>query len=226
MSQQPKIDDAPGITWRPNKWGWEARWRARADLVKRGFRPKVVRLWASTEKEREPNAARAAFIADRCNAMQSEMLVWGRGGLPQAPVAFDATVIGLIRSYQTDRYSGYKDKRYATRQYYDNLCRQIERDVGEDRLPDDLKLLDARAFHDWHAHYLDAGKIGMGHSLVGMIRTLVSYGRKFQKSAECREIKEVLHEMRFRMPKSRDERLTADMAIAIRKEAQRQGWKS
>lgn len=33
MSGPPKIDNAPGLTWRRLKHGWEARWRARTDLI-------------------------------------------------------------------------------------------------------------------------------------------------------------------------------------------------
>src|SRR5262249_26237990 len=59
----PKIDNAPGLKWRPRKGGWEARWRAREDLVKRGYEPKIQRLWAGVW----PNKVECDWISDRCN---------------------------------------------------------------------------------------------------------------------------------------------------------------
>lgn len=34
---RPIIEDAPGLRWRPCRAGWEAFWRPRTDLAKRGY---------------------------------------------------------------------------------------------------------------------------------------------------------------------------------------------
>ena len=211
----PKIDNAPGLTWRKTKLGWEARWRARADLVKRGYKPRIYRLWASTPKELEPDEFSVAFIQDRCNALQSEMLVWGRGGLP--PEAFDGTIATLVRCYQTDEDSPYHAGRYNTRGYYDTLCKMVVRDLGEKRIAE----ITARDLLRWHRLYAD--RVAMGHSLVGMLRTLSTFGSTILGAKDCRELKLILSDMRFKMPKPRTERLTADMANAIRREAHKAG---
>jgi hypothetical protein len=66
----PKIDNAPGLTWKPRKAGWEARWQCRTDLVDRGFLPKSLRIWSGAE----PSERDSAYIQDRCNVLQNEML--------------------------------------------------------------------------------------------------------------------------------------------------------
>src|SRR5258708_7306790 len=119
-----KIENAPGLTWRKKKHGWEARWRARPDLVRRGVKPRVYRLLASTAEQPEPTEFEIAYIQDRCGAMQSEMLVWGRGGLPPEQL-YDGTIAALVKCYQTDPDSNYKKGRYNTRIYYDTLCKMV-----------------------------------------------------------------------------------------------------
>jgi hypothetical protein len=56
----------------------------------------------------------------------------------------------------------------------------------------------------------------MGHAMMGMVRTIVSFGRTFLKCPACRELKADLHDMRFKNAKPRTERLTAEMVEAIR----------
>lgn len=208
---------APGLTWRPRKGGWEARWQCRTDLRDRGYTPRSVRLWAGqapTDLERE-------WIAERCRQLQDEMLVWGQGGIPR-PVEFDGTITSLVRSYQTDPDSSYHKGRYHTRLYKDRLMKAVEADIG-DKLVTELK---ARELLRWHEKYIEAGKVAMGHSVVGMLRTLASFGFTLLESEECERLQKILHAMRFTMPKARNERLTADMAIAIRAEAHKQGLPS
>lgn len=211
VENMPKIENAPGLKWRRTKLGWEARWRARDDLVRRGFKPRIVRLWAGTE----PDEFDVLFMQQRCEALQSEMLVWGRGGLPQE--TFDGTVATLARCYQTDPDSSYHKGRYNTRNYYDTLCKMVIRDIGDKRISE----ITARDLLRWHGQYAD--RIAMGHSLVGMLRTLSTFGATLLGVRECRDLKEMLSDMRFKMPKPRTERLTAQMAEAIRREAHKAG---
>lgn len=207
----PKIDGAPGLTWRKTKHGWEVRWLARTDLVKRGYKPRVFRLWASTAEKPEMDEFDIRWVRNRCEAMQAEMLTWGRGGLPDE--SFDGTIATLARCYQTDEDSSYHKGRYNTRGYYDTLCKMVIRDLGNRRAAD----ITARDLLRWHAQYHD--RVAMGHSLVGMLRTLCTFGSTLLGSKDCRELKTLLSDMRFKMPKPRTGRLTADMANAIRREA-------
>jgi hypothetical protein len=213
----PKIDNAPGLVWKPRKAGWEARWQARTDLVLRGFTPKSARLWTGTE----PSEAERAWIIDRCAALQTEMLVWGRGGIPQAS-SFTGTLASLIACYETDKDSPYRKLRYKTRGNYDSLTRRIGRDHGGL----DLGQIKARDFLRWHEEWTCDGHTAMGHSLMGMLRTLFNFGATILEGEECERLSSVLHKMRFKMGQPRNERITADQASAVRAMAHTMGLHS
>ena len=207
MTTPPKIDNAPGLTWKPRKAGWEARWQCRTDLARRGFLPKSYRIWTGTE----PTAIDIAYIIDRCNSFQTEMLVWGRGGIPVVS-AFDSSVNGLIDSYETDVDSPFRKLRYHTRRFYMSLCKRLRSDLGADQIAD----LKARQLLHYHEEFVAAGKIPMGHSIVGMLRILSGFGATILEDDECARLSGVLSKMRFKMPKSRNERVTAEQATEIR----------
>lgn len=77
----PSITNAPGINWMPRKDGqWKALWRARADLTARGYLPKAVGIWIGTPDELDSDNIK--WIQTRANDLQSDMLAWGRGGVP------------------------------------------------------------------------------------------------------------------------------------------------
>jgi hypothetical protein len=212
----PKIENTPGIAWRKNQYGHEARWRARADLIRRGFEPLSVKLWAATHEQPEPDEFDVAFMQDRCNALQSEMLAFAHGGLPAAE--FDGTLASLIRCYQTDPDSAYREIRYKSRGHYDTLLRMI----GRDWPGATLEKIDLRSVKRWYESYRGQGKIAMGHSLVRMLRTVISFGARLLELEQCLRLQNVLKD-KFKMPKPRSLRLTADMAEAIIAEAHKQG---
>lgn len=72
MGSPLKIDDAPGLKWRTRKGGWEARWRARHDLIVKGYPLKVMRLWTG----KHPTEEEKQTIAKRCRELQKEMHDW------------------------------------------------------------------------------------------------------------------------------------------------------
>jgi hypothetical protein len=218
MTNFPKIENCPGIAWRPRKQGWEARWRARQDLIERGFRPKHVRLWISTAAEREPNEDARNWIADQCNQLQTEMLVWGRGGIPML-LDFDGTVRGLTECFRRDPDSAYHKKRYATRKHYDVLCKRLDADIGH--FP--IEGLTARELLRWHRTFTEKLHVSMGHACIGMLRTIATFGATILDDKRCRELKVMLHDMRFEDGKARVERLTADQVSLIRIEARDRG---
>lgn len=216
MVDRPVIDDAPGLAWRLRKKGWEARWRPRADLLKRGLKMNSAVLWQGldlNDKQRE-------FIQEACRRLQDEMLAWSRGG-STAPITYDGTMLGLIRCYQTDQDSSYQGLRYRTRQSYDSYLRRIEKDCGDVRIAD----IDARMLKRWHEGWVKSG-VSMAHSLVGIVRTLTTFGATLLKCKDCRELKVTLSDMRFKNSTPRTERLTADHVIAIRAKAHEKGMPS
>lgn len=210
MTDKPKIENAPGLTWKPRKIGWEGRWQCRSDIAKRGYRVKTQRVWEGAWPG--PNDHR--LISSRCQQLQDEMLAWSRmnkdGVLPQA-VALDGSVAALVDAFKTDPDSPFHEKRFSTREHYDTLARILRDELG-DRLLSDLN---GRDLLHWHRKRHAAGKVTMAHSMVGMFRMLIGYGVALQGDEECIRLKGILSSMRFPMGKPRNERLTAEQAQAL-----------
>jgi hypothetical protein len=216
LFKPPSIPDAPGLVWRARKYKWVAAWQCRTDLAKRGFRPTMVALWRG---DTPPTLEDEMLISSGCRIMQDEMMRWSYD-IPRS-IQFDGTVRSLIDCYQSDKDSTFRKTRYSTRRYYESLCRRIDKDLGRMRVED----IDARAMLRTHEAWQESG-IPMAHSLVGMFRGLLKYGATLLKSPACKSLKADLSEMRFQMGKAREERLTAEQAIAIRREAHAAGWPS
>lgn len=105
MSKPVRVRSAPGLAWKKRRNdAYEARWQCRTDLAARGYPLKSMKLWSGTG---EPTKEEWDFIADTCVELQQEMLVWGRGGLPDVD-PFNGTLAGLIKSYKTDPDSSYR----------------------------------------------------------------------------------------------------------------------
>jgi hypothetical protein len=214
----PKIDDTPGLIWRRQRFGWEARWQARTDLVERGFPIKSHRVWAGQEADLTPKWRE--YISDFCTTMQNEMLVWGRGGIE--PAEFTGTIASLIACYRTDPDSTYHKLRYKSRVNYDVNLKRLEKDAGDTLLTD----IKARGLLRWHEQWSSNGRVAMGHSMIAMLRSLFKFGKTILEDAECERLKGVLHDMRFPMPKPRSEIVTAEQVNAIREIARQRGLPS
>lgn len=204
---KPSFPNAPGLSLQPMKHGWQARWRARKDLIDRGFRPKHMRLWRGVE----PSPIERKWVEDRCNILQTEMLVWGRGGVPTM-ATFDGTVRSLMDRYRHDPVSNFSKLEFCTRRYYDRLMGQIERAHGGDMLAD----IKGRDVHEWHQQWAEGGKkISMGHALIGMLRTLANFGDAMLDDPHCGRLATVLHKIRFENGRPRTVRITREQVIEI-----------
>jgi hypothetical protein len=128
----------------------------------------------------------------------------------------------LIRSYRTDPDSPYHRLRYCTRNYYDSLCKRLEKDGGQNK----LSSITARNLRRWHAEIEATGKVAMAHSLVAMMRILFGFGATILENADCARLSAIMSNMRFKMPKARSSILTAEHVIAIRAEAHRMNRRS
>ncbi len=219
MIERPSVENAPGITWRRKGDGWEATWRARADLVKAGFTPKNHPLWDGIT----PTDTEKAEISDTCRRLQDEMLIFGRGGLPKVS-GFDGTIKSLVNCYQTDPDSSYHKKRFAVRRNNETMHRRMVDRHGTEEIRD----IKARLLLVWHKEWSDGGiKIAMAHAFIAQLRSLFSFGATILEDPECERMCGVLHKMRFQSPKPRIERLTADQAMAVRATAHANfGWHS
>jgi hypothetical protein len=224
---KPVFEDAPGISIKRMKRDWQARWIARQDLVKRGYRPKYLRLWRGNE----PSDAERKWLSDRCTTQQNEMLAWARGvATPKAPRGNN---LGrLMHRYCTDTLSNYYKGQhamdggleYCTRRYYDRLMAQLgetkwtDEEDGVERIASETSIeeIKGRTIHLWHQKWSHNGrKVSMGHALVGMLRTLVNFGAAYFDDLECARVSIILSKLKFDNGQPRTVRITRDQVIAI-----------
>jgi hypothetical protein len=216
MTGKPRIENAPGLVWRRKTEGWEAMWRARADLVKKGYPLKNKPLWLGEDLSDFDRAK----ISDTCNQLQDEMLLWGRGGLAKVS-AFEGTLKSLVTCYQNDQLSTHRKKRFHVRRNHDMTLRRIVERHGHIELAD----IKARTILEWHDEWSDGGqKLSMAHLLVGLLRTMFAFGATILEDENCERLCGVMHHMRFAMPKPRTERLTLAQALAVIAKAKEVGW--
>lgn len=213
MKKHPRVNNAPGLIWRPYQEGWEARWQARTDLIRKGFEPKSMRVWTGSE----PTEAEAAQISDTCNRMQEEMKIFGRGGLPAAN-PFDGTLRTLINCYQTDPDSRYHKKRYATRRNNDTVLRRIAERHGHEELSE----IKARTLIAWQKEWSDDGRmLSTWQAVRGLFRVLFSFGFAILEDPECDRLCRVMSSkaLQFEMPIPRKQTITAEQVTAVRQTA-------
>lgn len=216
--KSPRVDDAPGLIWRKRADCWAAIWQCRTDLAKRGY-PTKSKL-VTVVRGDEPTEAQRAFIVDTCRTNQDQMLMWGRAKGDVAPTYF-GTLTSLIECYKSDPDSPHRQVRHKTRQNYDAQCRRIEADHG-DELVSSIK---ARTLRHWHAQWSPSG-VTAAHSLVSQLRKLFGFGTTMLECDECARLCAILHEMKFKMGKPREETLTAEQVIAIRAAAHQFKWQA
>jgi hypothetical protein len=216
----PRITNAPGIEWQTRSDGrFKALWRARPELVLRGYLPKSVGIWVGTPEELTENDM--LWISTRSNDLQRDMRAWACGKSPCLPGEFDGTLESLTECYRTDPDSDYHKNRYVTRIYYDKLIDRLTEDHGH-VLVQNIKGRDVKR---WHENWTVRG-VAMAHALVGMLRTVVNFGVGILEEEECKRLSVVLSSQKYSTAPARTSFMTSEQAIAIRKAAHEKGWPS
>lgn len=215
--RKPKIENARGLVWEhPKSGGLIARWKARTDIRERGFEPETARIWSGEW----PTPTECLYIASQCERLQTEMLVWARGGMPPPRADHFETLADLIAQYKTDPDSGYRKLRYRSQQNYDSRLRRIERDYGGELVAN----IKGRQFLRWHEAWIgEKNQIPMAHELMTTLRLLFSFGGATLEDERCKRLSVILSTFRFQKGKPRTERMTAEQATAIRAMAHRMG---
>jgi hypothetical protein len=206
-------------------------WVARPDIVKRGYAVKTVRLWppSSDVRRLEPDADEWALIGSRCLKYQDEMLEWANiGQRDHDPRAiYDGTVASLVKVFQTDPDSPYRNLRPHTRKSYDSQQATLERTIGTARIPE----LTFRDFKRWHEGFAKPKIEGQpprkarAHGLMTQLRIVVAFGALLDLPG-CRKAREILAAMEFETPKKRTTFITLEQCIAFRKKAHEMGLPS
>lgn len=218
----PKIEGAIGLQWRKRANGsLIATWVCRQDLVKRGYTLKTQRVWAGLEDEL--NDESRAIIVQACRRLQDEMLTWARGG-PLSQPLFDGSLKSLIDFYRRDIDSPYQKVRFVTRRSYNTYLDALENEVGSRQ----LSALRGKDFIRWYQAW--SSRPATAHARITMLRMVLSFGIVLELyphgTDHCARLKAILSELRFSQAPARNEILTAEHAIAIRKAAHELGFPS
>ena len=121
--------DALGFELRERGGRREAYWVASKAARKFGYVPRTVRLHGDLNNRAEVNR-----MAERCAVLWQEMQQWlAAGGRDSRPI-YDGTLGSLIKCYQTDKESPYRNIGQNTRRIYDQWCRLLNRRSGARRI--------------------------------------------------------------------------------------------
>jgi hypothetical protein len=204
--------DAPGLQWRPRKTGERvAYWYARPDLIKRGYTPKAVRLHYDAS-----NPAGMAALASRCQRLQAEMLAWANP--QQVNPVYDGKLETLIRLYETDGQSPYRDLKQLTQTTYSKILGYFLERV-EGAYINELTGADVKR---WFRRMCERGSVGYASLTISVIKTVVSYGMSLGFE-DCAKLRGQMTATRFKTGTPRKERLTYAQVVAFREAAHRRG---
>src|SRR5690606_12104833 len=102
-------------------------WVADEELVKRGYKPKTIRIhgldW-NLEADR-------VEIAAKCRRFQAEMLEWAGGQETSKNHHGLGTIAWVCTAFETDEDSPYREKRAATQKFYSHSIKNILATVGK-----------------------------------------------------------------------------------------------
>lgn len=208
---QSKKLDAPGLKRRRNRDGTtRLYWCARVDLTKKGYEPETVRLPYD-----EIDPLNHPLIEAACQRYQAEMLEWAAGHRRDR-YAFDGTIRGLVRRYQIDEASPYKELKHNTARTYGELMDKIERAFGE-RALSALGIADFRRWYDVAKKPKKNGgpeRVAKACNIMKMLRQLFAYG-VMAELPECERLSKVIEKARFKQPPRNRNKLTLEHVRAF-----------
>lgn len=215
------MTDAPGLKRKRNKDGtFREYWEARADLVKRGYRPSSVRLHYPVTSEGRIQ------LASRCQILQAEMLAWASRGDHATP-SYDGTFKSLSRLFQTNADSPFQTIKWNSRENILKSLVIIERTVGARHVG---KVL-GPDFKRWHMTWGEPKEPGKpprpwrAKHAIDTVRQLVGYGVTLGIE-DCFRADAILGKIRFKTPPARTSVMTAEHVAAIRTAAHALGFPS
>ncbi len=137
------------------------------------------------------------------------------------------TFAAVIADFQAEPESTFQTLRYHVRENSRALLGRVAARFGHWQ----LAAIDTRDLKGWYRDWSAGGKMSSGSAFIGQLRTILTHGVLLlpdgPEREQCRRIKALLSDMRFPQPPPREERLTAEQAIAIRASAHEHfGWGS
>lgn len=195
--------NAPGLKRRKNRDGTERLyWRAPKPAVNAGFPTCLVRLHYSLSDPLHHKLIEAA-----CRRLEAEALEWV-AGRRETRSAFDGTIASLVRRYQGDPASPYRNVKWNTQRTYDQVLGVIERAFGARSLAA-LGIADFRRWYDEARRPKVTGgaeRVRKAHGIISMLRRMFRYGVT-AGLPECLRLLTILENARFKEPARRRQRL-------------------
>ena len=207
--------DRPGYKRKRNRDGTAREyWAARPDLVKRGYRPKAVRM------HYDDTPAGRTQLAGRCRVLQAQMLAWAKEGATP-PIGYDGSMSGLCRIYQTDASSPFKRMKWNSVENIAKSLKIIEASVG----PRQVGRLLGPDFYRWHEGWgapkkSEHPRPWRAKHAMNVVRQIIAFGVTLGFD-DCIRADLILGKIRFSSPPPRTEKLTFDHVQAIREAAHR-----
>lgn len=206
---------APGLKWRKLAGGLSPVWVADETDVKNGYRPKTVNL--------KHIADQPDMLVAKCNALQSDMLLW-RTGYRRDPLHFDGTVRSLLDIYEIHERSSFHKLKPGSKRPYNHYLKQLRGHIGAIRI-DEISGVDIL---DWHDLWSENGKhLAAAAMARSVFEAAISFGIMLRVEGAA-ELAAIFRETRKKLPgpKSRTAVLTTEQVIAARQAAHADGRKS
>ncbi|GGF75381.1 hypothetical protein GCM10007301_39090 [Azorhizobium oxalatiphilum] len=195
--------NAPGLKRRKNRDGTERLyWSAPKPAAHAGFPTGLVRLHYSLT-----DPLHHKLIESACLRLEAEALEWV-AGRRETRNAFDGTIASLVRRYQNDSASPYRDVKWNTQRTYDQVLGVIEKAFGGRSLAA-LGIADFRRWYDEAKRPKVAGgaeRVRKAHGIITMLRRMFEYGVTADLP-ECWRLLTILQHARFKEPARRRHRL-------------------
>jgi hypothetical protein len=211
-SQETK---APGLCWRKRKGGGRiAYWAARPSLIKAGFRPRTVRLAYDPE-----NPDTEAQIQSQCAALHARMVAWASDHRPRRST-YDGTFATLVKLYETDDDSPYRDLRPNTQKNYSKHLRLLMEMVGTRY----VRLTTGADTRRWYKKIAgeDGAHASYAYLLINLLKIVVSWGAS-ERFDGCAMLRAEMTAARFQNGAPRKSQMTYSQARAFREAAHRLG---
>ncbi|WP_168193473.1 hypothetical protein, partial [Bradyrhizobium sp. NAS96.2] len=129
----------------------------------------------------------------------------------------------LVEQYKTHTDSGYQKLKFAVRKNYDNLLGHIVKTLGHVRLRD----FDADTIWEAYKGWVDGEKLALGHSMIGKLRLLCTFGITVLKDEDAIRLSTILNKIKTPASEGkRTEQLTKEHVLKIRELAHEAGWHS
>ncbi|MNU79254.1 hypothetical protein D3C71_688650 [compost metagenome] len=196
--------DRPGYQCRPRKDGTPVHYWNPARAVKGSSKSlSIIRLpddWTDDQ------------ISAECQRLTTELRAEVRK-LGAEPM-FDGTIKSLIERYRHDKTSSWHSVKHSTRiRDYEPSLRVLTKNVG-DR---DINALRGSDFSRWFSQWRKKGH-RRASGAMKLLRIVLSYGAG-ERLRGCKQAREILSDMRFELPASRDVAMTYDQCLAIVKKS-------